>query len=165
MSGNTKHTESSLVAYLAATAEQLDIASEDVEMALGEVLETFEAAANCMETLEAALNGDGDFDKAVLLDVSTKMRTMLRSSVVSLQFQDRLSQRLALASRELRQVAADNSVAGFEVPVADLKVPKSVSSLYNQQQMVRIVRAAGSHTELIESADEGSERDQDIELF
>lgn len=165
MSGKTTHNENSLVAYLAATAEQLDIASEDVEIALSEVLETFEAAANCMEVLEGALNSDGDFDRQVLLDVVVKMRTMLRSSVISLQFQDRLSQRLALASRELRQAAAENSVADFHFPESDLKVPKSVSSLYNQQQMIRIIRAAGSHSDVIESAGDEPGEDQDIELF
>ncbi len=165
MSTQDEFTESALVAYLAATAEQLDIASEDAEIALGEILETFEAAANCMETLEAALNADSDIDRASLMDVAVKMRQMLRTSVVELQFQDRLAQRLALASRELRQVAADNSVVGFEHPVSDLRVPRSVSSLYNQQQMVRIVRAAGSHTEMIEEANNSSKDDNDIELF
>jgi hypothetical protein len=41
--------ESPLIAYLAATAEQLDIACEDAEMALDEILETFEAAASFIE--------------------------------------------------------------------------------------------------------------------
>jgi len=155
--------ESPLIAYLAATAEQLDIACEDAEMALDEILETFEAAASCMETLEDSLNGEGDRD--VLLKSVAQMRSMLRNSVVSLQFQDRLAQRMALASRELRQIAADNSIADFQNPEIDLKVPKSVSSLYNPKQMIRIIRAAGSHTDVIESIGDESNDDQDIELF
>lgn len=152
------------MAYLLAIAEQMDIASEDAEIALDEVLETFEASANCMETLEHALEADGEFDKKVLLDVTVQMRDMLRTSVVKLQFQDRLAQRLALASRELRQLAADNSIVGFEVPVNDLKVPRSVSSLYDRRQMVRIIQATGSHSEVLDEVDTPSE-DDDIELF
>jgi len=93
------------------------------------------------------------------------MRSMLRNSVVSLQFQDRLAQRMALASRELRQIAADNSITDFQNPEIDLKVPKSVSSLYNPKQMIRIIRAAGSHTDVIESIGDEPNDDQDIELF
>ena len=163
MSLNKVTKDSPLVAYLAATAEQLDIACEDAEIALNEILETFEAAANCMETLEDSL--EGKIDREILLKVVVEMRGMLRQSVVNLQFQDRLAQRMALASRELRQIAADNSIADFQSPDSDLKVPKSVSSLYNPKQMIRIISAAGSHAEVIGNVGEEPNDEQDIELF
>lgn len=165
MSTDYPTKESPLVSYLLATAEQLDIALEDAEIALDEVLETFEAAANGMETLEAALDSEGEFDQDLLVEVAGRMRHMLRTSVVRLQFQDRLHQRLALASRELRQLAADNSVAGFEVNVSDLRVPRSVSSLYDRKQMLRIISAAGTNTDVIDTPEGGNADEDDIELF
>lgn len=168
MTKSEQTNESPVLSYLAATAEQLDIAAEDVDSALDEILETFEATANYMKGLEKALNQE-NFDREGLEKATVELRKMLRQSVINLQFQDRLMQRMALASRELRQLAADQSVGSFQSPGTDLKVPKSVSSLYNRHQMLRIVDAAGGSGEVFqdaaEPADDDNDNDNDIELF
>lgn len=157
-----------LLSYLSATAEQLDIAAEDAEIGLDEVLETFEMAVNNMEALEGALEETGEVDQEVLLEATKGLRKMLRTSVVSLQFQDRLIQRLGLAARELRQLVADHSVGEVALPAEKLQIPKSVSSLYTQTQMARIISAAGDRDVFRDNpvptpSDDGEE--DDITLF
>lgn len=124
---------------LNATAEQLDIATEDAEMALDSVLESFEAAASSVEALESAMHGSSDVAREDLLASVMALRTLLRRSVVDLQFQDRFVQRMAMAAREIRALAGNGDTSLF----VDGAVPKSAASLYNQQQLARINRAAG----------------------
>lgn len=166
MTKASQDNERALFSILTATAMQLDIAAEDAETAVDDVVSTFEAAADSIEELEFALNSSDLVDRLALLDVVIKMRKMLRKSVVSLQFQDRLTQRMALASRELRSLAEERSVSALPVLGDDLKVPKSVASLYTGQQMHRIRAAAAGHDEAFQTIDAGNvvEHD-DIELF
>lgn len=74
-------------------------------------------------------------------------------------------QRMALASRELRQLAAEHSLGDIAMPATDLKVPKSVSSLYDRAQMSRIVEAAGGNGDVFQQTEIPSGEDNDIELF
>ena len=129
-------------AALRATAEQLDIAGEDVAVALEEVLETFEQTAAELEGLEARLAEQGELapsSEQVLADVKA-IRGRLRAAVVSLQFEDRLSQRLGLAARELRAQCKDiPDASGKPEPV----LTSTVHSLYARSQIRRILGAAG----------------------
>lgn len=144
---------------------QLDISSEDAENALEDVLIAFRVAADAMTGLETALNSDDEDARAALLDTVISLRQMFRRSVVSLQFQDRLSQRMALAARELRAIAAEHSVGDIPVPTEELHVPKTVHSLYTPDQLARIRAAAGGRDDVIEPAMEPADIGDDIELF
>ncbi|MEE4202075.1 MAG: hypothetical protein V2I45_00465 [Halieaceae bacterium] len=142
---------------LCATAEQLDIAAEDAETALDSVLESFDSAAEAIETLEAAMNAADNTPPENLLPSVIALRQLLRRSVVDLQFQDRLIQRLAMAAREMRALAGTGDVSLF----ADGAVPRSAASLYTAEQLTRISKAAGLENTPIEPSND----DDDIELF
>lgn len=142
---------------LCATAEQLDIAAEDAEAALDSVLESFDSAAEAIEKLEAAMNAVENATPENLLPSVMALRQLLRRSVVDLQFQDRLIQRLAMAAREMRALAGTGDISLF----ADGAVPRSAASLYTAEQLTRISKAAGQEDAPIESSSD----DDDIELF
>ena len=155
-----KPNELPLQSVLNATSAQLDIAAEDAETAINSVLESFEAAAGAVEGLEAAMNGVADAEPREILESVMALRKLLRRSVVDLQFQDRLIQRLAMASREMR-VLAGNGAPDDDSLFADGAVPRSAASLYSASQLSRINTAAGNEaTTLLTPAD-----DDDIELF
>lgn len=148
-----------LQSVLSATSTQLDIAAEDAETAINSVLESFEAAAGAVEGLELAMNGMSDLEPGEILESVTALRKLLRRSVVDLQFQDRLMQRLAMASREMR-VLAGNGAPDDNTLFADGAVPRSAASLYTATQLSRINMAAGN-----ENATPAPSDDDDIELF
>ncbi len=149
-----------LQSVLSATSAQLDIAAEDAESAINSVLESFEAAAGAVEGLEAAMNGMADVEPTEILESVMALRKLLRRSVVDLQFQDRLMQRLAMASREMR-VLAGNGSPDDNTLFADGAVPRSAASLYSATQLSRINIAAGNEAATSLPSDE----DDDIELF
>lgn len=148
-----------LKSVLSATSTQLDIAAEDAEAAINSVLDSFETAAGAVEGLEAAMNGMSDVEPGELLESVIALRKMLRRSVVDLQFQDRLVQRLAMASREMRALAGNGS-PGDDHLFDDGAVPRSAASLYSASQLSRINSAAGQQSvKAVEAVDD------DIELF
>lgn len=153
-------------AALRATAEQLDIAGEDVAVALEEVLETFEHTAAELEGLEARLAEQGEqapSSEQVLAEVQA-IRGRLRAAVVSLQFEDRLSQRLGLAARELRAHCKDTPGASDKPgPV----LTSTVHSLYARSQIQRILGAAGFQPDDTAGDTDGEKPDagDSVELF
>lgn len=142
---------------LCATAEQLDIAAEDAETALNNVLDSFDSAAEAIEKLETAMNAAEETSAEDLLPSVMALRQLLRRSVVDLQFQDRLIQRLAMAAREIRALGGTGDISLF----ADGAVPRSAVSLYTAEQLARISKAAGQEAAPIELPSD----DDDIELF
>jgi aminoglycoside phosphotransferase len=142
---------------LCATAEQLDIAAEDAESALDSVLASFDSAAEAIEKLEAAMHTAESASPETLLPSVIALRQLLRRSVVDLQFQDRLIQRLAMAAREMRALAGTGDPDLF----AGGAVPSSAASLYTTEQLKRINKAAGQENKAIEMPS----ADDDIELF
>lgn len=147
-----------LASHLDAIAEQLVIAAEDAEAALDEILEAFDSSAGAMDTLEAALEADSTIDRDVLLETIVSLRRMLRRSVVSLQFQDRLSQRLTLAAAELQHAGhADESSSRNDA--------LTLRSLYSAAQLQRIQHKGGALLPDPGAASNGVDNDDDIELF
>ena len=105
------------------------------------------------------MNGMSNLEPGEILESVTALRKLLRRSVVDLQFQDRLMQRLAMASREMR-VLAGNGAPDDNTLFADGAVPRSAASLYTATQLSRINMAAGN-----EDATPAPSDDDDIELF
>ena len=164
MSDNSSTVQVRNKAALLATAEQLDIASEDVSEALTEILNIFETTSAQLESIEAQLAAGTapDVSDPELLANLKAARERLRAAVVSLQFEDRLSQRLSLAARELRQHFGDPELQLEDRPEPVLT--STVHSLYARNQVQRILGAAGFRAEEENDADDSASRDS-VELF
>ena len=164
MSDNSSTVQVRNKAALLATAEQLDIASEDVSEALTEILNIFETTSAQLESIEAQLaSGTApDVSDPELLANLKAARERLRAAVVSLQFEDRLSQRLSLAARELRQHFGDPELQLEDRPEPVLT--STVHSLYARNQVQRILGAAGFRAEEENDADDSASGDS-VELF
>ncbi len=164
MSDNSSTVQVRNKAALLATAEQLDIASEDVSEALTEILNIFETTSAQLESIEAQLAAGTapDVSDPELLANLKAARERLRAAVVSLQFEDRLSQRLSLAARELRQHFGDPELQLEDRPEPVLT--STVHSLYARNQVQRILGAAGFRAEEENDADDSASGDS-VELF
>lgn len=157
-------------AALRATAEQLDIAGEDVSEALGAVLEAFESTAAQLEALEARITNDATSPSHTgeLLHDIKAIRHRLSAAMVSLQFEDRLAQRLGLAARELRGWVIENTDTPHQPHQPDPTLASSVHSLYAQNQIRRILTAAGCNTKEADTDAEGRDESDlggSVELF
>lgn len=166
MSDNSSTVQVRNKAALLATAEQLDIASEDVSEALTEILNIFETTSAQLESIEAQLAAGTapEVGDPELLANLKAARERLRAAVVSLQFEDRLSQRLSLAARELRQHFGDPDL---QLQLEDRPEPvltSTVHSLYARNQVQRILGAAGFRAEDEHDADDSASGDS-VELF
>lgn len=166
MSDNSSTVQVRNKAALLATAEQLDIASEDVSEALTEILNIFETTSAQLESIEAQLAAGTapEVSDPELLTNLKAARERLRAAVVSLQFEDRLSQRLSLAARELRQHFGDPEL---QLQLEDRPEPvltSTVHSLYARNQVQRILGAAGFRAEDEHDADDSASGDS-VELF
>ena len=164
MSDNSSTVQVRNKAALLATAEQLDIASEDVSEALTEILNIFETTSAQLESIEAQLAAGTapEVGDPELLANLKAARERLRAAVVSLQFEDRLSQRLSLAARELRQHFGDPELQLEDRPEPVLT--STVHSLYARNQVQRILGAAGFRAEEENDADDSASGDS-VELF
>ena len=164
MSDNSSTVQVRNKAALLATAEQLDIASEDVSEALTEILNIFETTSAQLESIEAQLAAGTapELRDPELLANLKAARERLRAAVVSLQFEDRLSQRLSLAARELRQHFGDPELQLEDRPEPVLT--STVHSLYARNQVQRILGAAGFRAEEENDADDSASGDS-VELF
>lgn len=153
-------------AALLATAEQLDIAGEDVAEALEEVLATFEATSTALDQVIYILQTCPDHPPDELAKEIVGIRNRLSSTIVSLQFEDRLSQRLRLAAQNLRGSALASDAKQTKMTEQSPLLASTVHSLYERGQICRILNAAGFDTrESDAQAEQNIPAKDDIELF